>query len=541
VTRHWVREIAAVVPEARVVVIGERAGATARGRAPAGNDELAIDAGTWLVTTYDILSRWAGRLVRIRWAGVIFDEAHHLRQQTRQRTAGARRVVEATPEAVVYALTGTSLLHRPRDLFPLLQIAGHPLGRSYKAFARQYCLPHDVVQRRGGDAVSQIEDLALQLRGVMLRRSHEEVRSLPPKFRTWLAVDVPPDTGARELRAVIRTLIDSRLATRSRGSAPASPERSRADRMRLLAQLTTARRKVAAAKVPLTTDLVQSAVEQGEKVLVFSCFNEPLRKIRAHFGDSALLLTGSTPAKRRQKIIARFQGDPALRVLAANIVAGGLGPSLTAARQVVFNDLDWVAANHWHAEDRVARAGRTGTVNVSYLVGAGTVDEFVQRVLETKAAMVSTVVESDAVAAQMGADVLTELERALTELAPRLGDGVDEALEQGRESQVLRQIAALLDGGAAEPPAPLALAASGLSREALLRLADVLGGAPARRYRAASPSSPGAFFTVDVSGSGDVVCSCAAFERRGRCDHALRLEGWLSAGGPLPEGYVPES
>jgi hypothetical protein len=155
--------------------------------------------------------------------------------------------------------------------------------------------------------------------------------------------------------------------------------------------------------------------------------------------------------------------------------------------------------------------------------------------------MVSTVVESDAVAAEVGADVLTELERALGALAPRLGDGVDEALESGRESQVLRQIAALLDTGAADQSALAQAAASGLSREALLRLADVLGGTPAQRYRAPSDGTPDTFFTIDVSDSGGIVCSCMAFESRGACDHASRLEEWLSAGGPLPEGYAPDS
>ena len=69
----------------------------------------------------------------------------------------------------------------------------------------------------------------------------------------------------------------------------------------------------------------------------------------------------------------------------ANIIAGGIGLNLTAATQVVFNDLDWVPANHWQAEDRAYRIGQTRTVNVTYMVAADTIDDFVQSVLETKA------------------------------------------------------------------------------------------------------------------------------------------------------------
>jgi SNF2 family DNA or RNA helicase len=82
-----------------------------------------------------------------------------------------------------------------------------------------------------------------------------------------------------------------------------------------------------------------------------------------------------------------------VRVFVANLIAGGVGLNLTAARQVVFNDLDWTPANHWQAEDRAYRIGQTGTVNVSYLVARNTVDEFVARVLAVKTGLIDAVVE----------------------------------------------------------------------------------------------------------------------------------------------------
>ena len=60
----------------------------------------------------------------------------------------------------------------------------------------------------------------------------------------------------------------------------------------------------------------------------------------------------------------------------SNLVAGAY---LTAATQVVFNDLDWVPAHHWQAEDRAYRIGQTNTVNVTYMVATDTVDAFVQQ------------------------------------------------------------------------------------------------------------------------------------------------------------------
>ena len=105
----------------------------------------------------------------------------------------------------------------------------------------------------------------------------------------------------------------------------------------------------------------------------------------------------------------------------ANIIAGGTGLNLTAATQVVFNDLDWVPTNHWQAEDRAYRIGQTRTVNVTYVVARDTIDDFVQAVLETKAALVNAIVEGEALAPGSGGDVLDELQRVLHSISAGAG------------------------------------------------------------------------------------------------------------------------
>jgi hypothetical protein len=78
---------------------------------------------------------------------------------------------------------------------------------------------------------------------------------------------------------------------------------------------------------------------------------------------------------------------------------------------VVFNDLDWVTANHWQAQGRAYRIGQTGTVNITYMVGANSVDEFVQQVLETKTRLVDPIVQGKLSADPGAGNILDELER----------------------------------------------------------------------------------------------------------------------------------
>jgi len=76
-----------------------------------------------------------------------------------------------------------------------------------------------------------------------------------------------------------------------------------------------------------------------------------------------------------------------------------------------------------------------------------------------------------------------------------------------------------------------------LPADAILALARVLSGPATQRYRASSSSKPGKFYVLDVDG-GDVTCTCPGFEYRGACSHARELKAALTAGRPLPKGYV---
>ena len=162
---------------------------------------------------------------------------------------------------------------------------------------------------------------------------------------------------------------------------------------------------------------------------MFSCFDDPIQKLARELGAAAVVVTGKTPAAMRQPLVDRFQSDADVRVFVANIIAGGTGLNLTAATQVVFNDLDWVPTNHWQAEDRAYRIGQTRTVNVTYFVARDTIDDFVQAVLETKAALVNAIVEGDALAPGSGGDVLDELQRVLHSISAGAADapgGIDD-------------------------------------------------------------------------------------------------------------------
>jgi SWI/SNF-related matrix-associated actin-dependent regulator of chromatin subfamily A-like protein 1 len=528
VKRNWAREIAIVAADASILVI--------EGSAP------VAPTAQWIIVNYDVLGRHVETLERVPWTALIFDEAHYLKNHTSARSKLARQLTNRAADSAaqplaVQLLTGTPLTSRPRDLFVLLQLVGHPLGRSFLAFARRYCAAEkgDFGWKTGG--ASNIEELTVQLHGVMLRRSKDDVLALPPKLRTWLPVEVPSGTGSQAIKKVFTLLSGKSDAT---GQPPSRVLDAR-KRGRLLAYITEARQALAFAKASATLDFVRGAIDQGEKVIVFSCFDDPIQKLAKELGSMAVVVTGKTPGAKRPELVDRFQQDDAVRVFVANIIAGGVGLNLTAATQVVFNDLDWVPTNHWQAEDRAYRIGQTRTVNVTYVVAQGTVDDFVQAVLETKAALVNAIVEGEAIAGDLGGDVLDELQRALHSLSSGLVDTPDGIEDDELIARLLRQASdefRLSHQADVHRPGGVRSATEiEALKRALQGLLKVLSGPTSRRFRIASTSHKGLEYEIAVV-DADVTCTCPGFEYRGQCRHARDVKAALAAGRGVPAPYA---
>src|SRR3954462_4902310 len=97
----WAREIDQAIPGASVRVLE-------------GGAAAPVADAEWTIVNYDILSKHVGALARVPWAGLVFDEAHYLKNHTSARSKLARRLAEqaattATQQPAVYLLTGTPL------------------------------------------------------------------------------------------------------------------------------------------------------------------------------------------------------------------------------------------------------------------------------------------------------------------------------------------------------------------------------------------------------------------------------------------------
>lgn len=463
---NWQREIHMVEPGAHVQVLAtEPLDPTAR----------------WTVVNYDRLNRYQSDLLAAGFRTVIVDEAHAIKNDS-ARSKRTLALTEAADHA--YLLTGTPMTNRPRDLFNLLKAVRHPLANSFWSYAKRYCAAVDNGYGLDTNGASNLDELSKVMAGVMLRRAKSEVLDLPEKVRTWLPADVPTArVGSHEQRA-LDYLRDN-------------PARSGPTWITFLGLLNKARHELALSKARFTADFVGDLVENGQKVVVFTGYKGVVQTLQERFGASAVALTGETPADARQVAVDRFQADPAVRVFIGNLQAAGVGITLTKGDHVVFNDLDWVPANHWQAEDRIHRIGRVGTAFATYLYTPDTLDGFVADLLEQKARMVEIVEHDAAVQASL----------------------IEQVVGMATNGPASRAA-----GAAPMTTEPLP-ATMGLLEETLALL-EAFGGDAALRAQTGMevrefPSSrdPKVVYRVELD-NGIARCSCPGFQYGGNCKHA---------------------
>jgi SNF2 family DNA or RNA helicase len=129
-------------------------------------------------------------------------------------------------------------------------------------------------------------------------------------------------------------------------------------------------------KWPMLGERLDSILQEGGKVLIFSQFVQYLRLVRDGLDEQKVAynyLDGSSNDRHEQ--VQSFQTDPAKKVFLISLKAGGYGLNLTAADHVILLDPWWNPAVEAQAIDRAHRIGQQRVVTAYRLAVRGTVEE----------------------------------------------------------------------------------------------------------------------------------------------------------------------
>lgn len=294
-------------------------------------------------------------------------------------------------------MTGTPITSKPTDVFlPLRLVGGHNYTSYYK-WCQEFCMyggfgGYDIV------GYKNIPMLKQMLEPNMLRRLKKDIMDLPPKIRYTEYVDNTPYQAKLyqkvedelivhkdDIVSSLNPMVKFLKLRQVNGSPELVDDTIEIDSSYLSKN----------AKLARLMELLEDIVANGEKVLVFSNWVEPLRTLYKFISKKykTCCYTGTMSQEDREKHKQVFINNPNYSVMLGTVGAMGVSHTFTVARNIIFYDSPWNPCDVEQCEDRCHRPGTIQSVNIYTLITRNTVDDKVHQILSAKESIANYIVD----------------------------------------------------------------------------------------------------------------------------------------------------
>jgi SNF2 family DNA or RNA helicase len=375
--RNWVAEIARFAPGLDAVIV--------EGNARARRLLFAATTAPVVITSYETARAEVTALLALLGRGetvLVLDESHATKNWNSYTSTAVRHLAPRCTYR--WLLSGTPVTNSPADLYTQIEIitaGGRPLG-SMEAF---------LSEMEYGPAARRTE-LRARAGKYILRRTKEQCLDLPDKVFADVRVELPSWQRAMYDDVRDKMVAELRAMNGDEYKVFASTALVRLTRLAQIASnpaLVVPTETRTPGKWSELDHLLRDMLsEAGRKVILWSSYVDTIEALTGRYAEHGpVKLYGGIEASERQGIAARFQTDPATRLMVANPAAAGTGFTLTAAAFTVYETLSWRYDFYAQSQDRNHRIGQTRNVTYVRLIAADTIEEAIISALERKAAM----------------------------------------------------------------------------------------------------------------------------------------------------------
>jgi SWI/SNF-related matrix-associated actin-dependent regulator 1 of chromatin subfamily A len=352
----------------------------------------------FFIISYDLSIRMADKIEEKNFQFAIADEAHYLKSRDSKRSKLMVPILQKCKRVLL--LSGTPILAKPVEIYPLLKILRPDLFKSFKSFGSRYCDPKHTMFGIDWNGATNSKELHYILSNLMIRRLKKDVLSeLPPKKRQ--KVEIQTDGKIiNQIRVLLNKsgktdLENDNLLSRVINQEDLNDLKKGEDDQ--LSCFTKAYSLTGKAKLIGILDYVSYLLENNCKFLIFAHHREVLDGIEEAVNKSKvqyIRIDGEVSNEKRHIAVNTFQSNDNCLVAILGITACATGLTLTKASTVVFAEMHFTPAVMMQAEDRAHRIGQEhNCVNVHYLYGTETVDEIIFPKLREKFFVVSSTLD----------------------------------------------------------------------------------------------------------------------------------------------------
>lgn len=324
---------------------------------------------------------------------IIADEAHKIKENRSKQS----KVMHELGDNASYKLllTGTPITNKELDIFSEYRfLNSYVFGTSFYSFRNRYFDMVGYGQHIPRFRRWMLEDFLQRMHSIAYRVTKAECLDLPEITEEVRAIQLEP----KAMKLYDELEEDS--FTELKGSEVTAA--NVLTKLLRLSQVTgghltddeSSCHQISTAKLDALSDIIDSAVEEGRKLVVMARFVPELNDIEALLQKKNIghaVIRGGV--KDRAGEVERFQNDPECMVFVGQIAAAGLGITLTASSTMVFYSLDYSMANFDQAKARIHRVSQTENCHYIYLVAESTVDRKVLRALRGKVDLAKMLVD----------------------------------------------------------------------------------------------------------------------------------------------------
>lgn len=373
----------------------------------------AIMQGTWKHHVSNLLSNTPAIIHSYEWyvkldnyksllktitrkrLAVIVDESHYIKTPTSKRTKTVQHLLSLENIVFKVLLTGTPVTRDIDDLYTQLKVFYPDFCRSIFEYRKKYMKCNhtffgDMYKGFKNDYSKQI--IISLLKGCSLRRTKKSAGlQLPSITRIPVYVDINKKIAKQSLEILdYATKVINGVDDYTTYKTDLSEEAS---------HIASVRKALGVAKVPQVLQYVEHLLQSGtQKLIVFGVhidvvnliyesLKEKYKDIKTH------RIIGATTSTQREKIINEFQTKDTPQILVANMVACGVGVTLTKAHTVVFAELDFTPSNIMQAEARVHRITQEHIVNSIFIVANESLDAKILGLIKEKLTVIKEVLK----------------------------------------------------------------------------------------------------------------------------------------------------
>jgi len=327
-----------------------------------GRTSYSLALAKWYILNYDIVADWLIELIKIDFKIIIVDESQMIANGSAIRTKAVKELRNKFKKSSFIGLSGTPIRNRSSEFFTILNLVAPNVFSNRWKYLHRYCAPYYNGFGWVFNGSSNIEELHEITKPYMIRRLKSEVlKDLPQKIKSIVPLELETieKSNYEDAEGDFKDWLDSHKEL-------FLAQQQEIEKLKQLAYL---------AKRNAMMSWISDFLSSGEKLVVMAYHTMAINDIFSKFKDSAVRIDGSTPQEERQKAIDSFQNDPKINLFVGQILAAGVGITLTSASNLAFVEFTFTPADHAQAEDRIHRIGQTAeSVNIYYLVADGTVE-----------------------------------------------------------------------------------------------------------------------------------------------------------------------